>query len=396
MISKQESVLMICIGVVIIISLLLNGIISLRMIRDWRSLPFQKVLLLSAFTSNFFLALFGYTIPMYALMKKDKEFVMNRVNCILTGYNMLAFSLISIFMIMVLMLHRYFLIKKPLRAKVLKNRRYLALLVCVITWLLGFICALPPVVDKKIAFHHLKDNYHCAMNWTNRSVENITYIIFLLCLAYGLPIFVYVFTYMRGTFNLQMSPNRLLTKRYHITINLMLLFFFISWTPYCIISLMALVEHNISGEIEMYCSLFAKLSSIWGSLLYIIIFKLNCRSKKVKFVADRYYWLGKGHEVIEDLASTFTKSVSFAKKVGQSSSSRESTYSHFSTQRKSIFDFANDLAANITKDALDKLTSGKEKSRTTVHETIVVMFHREIHSDSTDRESVHIDTKISL
>ena len=268
-------------GVIIVISVLLNGGIIIYTVLKWKKLLFHEVLMVSLFCANFFQALFGYTLPLCALLTETSPFLSNPSHCIFNGYSMLSFALISIFMITVMIVHRYFLTARPFQARMIKRRRVIAVLISCIVWLLGFMCALPPVVSKEVAFQRLQKRHYCALNWTNHSAENSLYIGFLIVLAYLVPVSTYCYVYINGARNLHTSVNSnhvcRSTKRYHIVTILMLAFFLASWTPYSYAGLMALAKSPLSIQNEMVCSTVAKMSSMWNSILYFALHVTSIR-----------------------------------------------------------------------------------------------------------------------
>ena len=230
---------------------------------------------MSLFCANFFQALFGYTLPMYTLLAQTSRFLSTPNHCIFIGYSMVSFTLISIFMITIMIGHRFYLIKKPFQGRMIKSRRSIALLLSSTAWVLGFISALPPALSEKIAFQHYQQRHYCSLDWNNSSIENSLYITFLIVMAYLVPISFYCFTYLNGTRDLRTSiaSNRVhqSMKRYHVTVILMLVFFLVSWTPYGLAGFMTLAKYKVNIKQELICSMFAKMSSIWNSLLYFIM-----------------------------------------------------------------------------------------------------------------------------
>ena len=277
-------------GVVIVLSVLFNGGIIIYTVLKWKKLLFHEVLMVSLFCANFFQALFGYTLPLYALLTETSPFLSSSSHCIFNGYSMLSFALISIFMITIMIVHRHFLIAKPFQARLIKHRRLIAALISCIAWLFGFMCALPPVISREVAFQHLQQRHYCALNWTNESAENSLYIVFLIVLAYLVPVSMYCYVYINGARNLHKSVTsnrvRRSTKRYHIITVLMLVFFLASWTPYSYAGLMALAKSPLSIQHEMVCSTLAKMSSIWNSILYFALHLTSLRCFNIRKLAS--------------------------------------------------------------------------------------------------------------
>ena len=343
-------------GIVIILSIVFNGGIILHTAYNWKKLLFQEVLMLSLFCANFFQALFGYTLPIYVLLAEKSRSLSSQSHCMFNGYSMLSFAMISIFMITIMIGHRYYLIMKPFQAKMIKSRRFIALAISSIAWILGFLCALPPLISKTVAFQSLQHGHYCGLDWTNGSIENSFYIGFLIVLAYFFPISLYLYTYINGAHNLQISitSDRVhrSTKKYHVITILMLFFFLASWTPYSFAGFMALAKHPLSTRSEMICSMIAKMSSLWNSLLYFIIhityFKCTNPIQMVNTWSLLLHQTGQSHIRPEELSLLQEDNQQKQRKVNMG-------------KIVDIHNYAIKLAQNILDDVLKNLNVEKAK-----------------------------------
>ncbi|XP_058953384.2 melanopsin-like [Pocillopora verrucosa] len=147
------------------------------------------------------------------------------------------------------------------------------------TWLYGILLNLPPVIGWTRAVPG-EAGISCAPEWTSSEPESVAYIAFLLVFGFFLPLTVIgTFHYMiyRVIRRVPLEGNpmiracRMKSKMRLVRMtSFSIAAFVVSWLPYCVVSIAALVNgHHVlsSGEAEIP-ELMAKASVIYNPFVY--------------------------------------------------------------------------------------------------------------------------------
>lgn len=139
---------------------------------------------------------------------------------------------------------------------------------------------------------------HCSFDYISRDIYTRTYMLTLILIGFLLPLIVIITIYILlwkkiRKINLRSNNARLnrlnrLEIRLIKTILLMVIMYCLAWTPYTIVTLIAqFAGFNINIYINPFSTnlpcLFAKLSSIYNPIIYILSNKKNQNFLKNKY-----------------------------------------------------------------------------------------------------------------
>lgn len=264
---------------ILLFSLVFNMYALQHVMRQKSRLKFIHVVLASLFVSNFLQATLGYPIELLWIINMESAVLVNHGLCQFRAYVVFATSVISIEHVVLLSLHRFIQFAFPMIAKLANGEWQKALLVTVIAWLLGlFQCAFPFFGWGRFGS---SNGYTCGIDFRDGSVRSYTFLAYSFLIFYVLPIVILTTTSFliqhRYADHFRRLPRRF-QKRYKNIEVAMLISFIVCWTPYAIVSLLTMTSLNVS-EVERFCGLFAKLSSIVNSLVYCCVYRVWKKEK---------------------------------------------------------------------------------------------------------------------
>lgn len=175
----------------------------------------------------------------------------------------------------------YFMSKSQIRASestLLETPQYK---IVIGIWVFTALTMLPPTVGLT-TMKTEGAGTHCAPNWTPGNWSETVYIIALMFLAYVIPVTVAVIFLVKihkefltqeivdnELLNLCFSTLRGIYKMSVIAVALIS----VTWLPYAVVALVSLVKgkNAISVELEMWPTLFAKISAVFNPYIYAVI-----------------------------------------------------------------------------------------------------------------------------
>ncbi|XP_048582638.1 melanopsin isoform X2 [Nematostella vectensis] len=152
-------------------------------------------------------------------------------------------------------------------------------------WIYSFVTTIPPAFGWN-RFVPFLDGISCHPDWVSQKPADKAYIGFLVVLGFFLPMIIIVFSYLKtygyirhatipaSLSNESVFRRQLETKRKTLRMVVAaILMFFISWSPYCIVSLIesAKGEVVLSPGVSMIPELMAKASVMYNPVVYTLM-----------------------------------------------------------------------------------------------------------------------------
>ncbi|XP_060566812.1 visual pigment-like receptor peropsin [Ruditapes philippinarum] len=150
----------------------------------------------------------------------------------------------------------------------------------------GFLWALFPAVGWS-SYQLEGIRLRCAINWRSKRPLDLSYSLSILVLAWVVPLGIILFCYgaictliyrerakpLRATMRKgKTGKHRRREQRVAITVLLMIGAFFLSWTPYSIVTIIVIFGklEDVPVSVVMIPTLMAKSSIIWNPLIYVV------------------------------------------------------------------------------------------------------------------------------
>ena len=313
-------------------SVFLNGGSLLVFYFMRRRLCFSDQVMVSLMVSDLSRSLLGHMINNIAFYESAK--IYSSVLCIAAGYFTTFFAFTAIAHFTVLIIDVYLIICKPFAADKLHLRRRNFFYTCLITWFYGLFWASLPFIG--LSEYYTSFTFGCSINWKLQTTANKIYVSLMFLSSYLSPIMIMaVFYYltMKGLHRRVMKARKSNGKNSgmekdaigsHIKVRnivrIMMLSFFIAWTPYAFVSGYHFFVPSAKGprkDLKVLIFLFAKSSTLFNPIIYIIKYKLfrdKCKEniKKWSLYCFSCIGIGRSHSLEHDIPSTRASTLELA------------------------------------------------------------------------------------
>lgn len=283
-----EDVVSYSILVLTIVSTIVNVVPSISLVISWKRLLFSDILLLNIFVTNLLLAI-GYVLPIQSYF--SGRLFPSHTKCVFTGYFVFFVACSNIVTMEALSIHRYILIKKPLYGGRFKNRKDIAYVLVLFTWIYGAIVASPPLYGYS-EYVPVVDLFTCELDFNTNTIENRAFVVFASIQGYILPAFVMGFCAYHCIFSnpLTLRSNRIDAKnpkeiRFTRAIYAMLFSFLVAWFPYVVVCFCSFINMDVSNVLFATCAVVAKASTIAVTVVYMMSYR-GSRSLSFKFLTQ--------------------------------------------------------------------------------------------------------------
>ena len=275
---------------------ILNGMVVLTCLRWRKTLLSQPkdVLIMSLaigdFVTAFLVCPFGFSSAI------AREWIWGRPGCIWYAFITLWVSGASILHVAIIAVERFITLQSS-TPNIVSTRQILrAVLVC---WSFTFlICFCPLIGWSKYTFEGL--GLHCSIPWHIRSVNNITYCIFLLLVFFFVPLgiivvcYINIFVIVRRLYQdadrMWGSESQATKSSYTAQVKTakqllyLVVGFLFAWTPYAVMSMSIIFfDANIPVGSQEFPSMFAKLAVIYNPIIYFFTYR-ELRNKAWKTI----------------------------------------------------------------------------------------------------------------
>lgn len=245
---------------------------------------------MSAYLVNIAIAntmLIGINFPVVFASSVAGRYVLNQVGCFVLGFNA---GLTGVVMVVTLAcitanIHRQVTstnINNRLNNIFPQNSSWIKLIVGI--WVYSFLIMLPTVFGLG-SIGPEAGNTHCAPEWRSRRTNDVIYLVFLTFAAFVVPITITCVSLTKINRFLAKCQREIRTlsrqqrrhyEQYKMAATMMgvaTIVFFLAWTPYCVFSLIAMINQTFvfKGTVSIIPGLFAKSSVIYNPILYTVI-----------------------------------------------------------------------------------------------------------------------------
>ncbi|KAI4881716.1 hypothetical protein NFI96_007394 [Prochilodus magdalenae] len=267
-------------------------------------------LLLNLAMANLFMVVGGHTTTMYAAMQG--YFFYGHAGCNTEAFFCVLGGQISLWTLMVLAVERWMAVCKPL--KTFRFRQYHACLGVGFAWMMGFSCALPPLLEWS---RYIPEGLQCSCGvdfyTENIELSNDTFIIYLFVMHFSIPLTVISFCYLcvfcSGGAASAEEPEATKKSEGEVTrmAMVMVMVFLACWLPYAGVAWYIFTYHSIpvSPFFMTALSFYAKSSTLYSPIIYV------CMNKPFRDCVIRTIYNGENpFETKEEAEAVSSSSVS--------------------------------------------------------------------------------------
>ncbi|XP_067171215.1 blue-sensitive opsin-like isoform X2 [Apteryx mantelli] len=251
--------------------------------------PLNRVLVNMA-AANLLVVCAGSTTACYCFSRA--YFALGPVACKVEGFAATLGGMVSLWSLAVVAFERYLVICKPLGGFAFRGSH--AALGCAVTWIFGLAAAVPPLFGWS---RYIPEGLQCSCgpDWytTNNKWNNESYVAFLFCFCFGVPLAVIVFSYGRLLVALravakqqeQSATTQKAEREVTKMVVVMVLGFLVCWGPYSAFALWAVTHRGQSFDAALASvpSVFSKASTVCNPVVYVFMNK-QFRSCMLKLV----------------------------------------------------------------------------------------------------------------
>lgn len=263
--------------------ILLNGLIIFVICKNFFSLSSSTFFILNMAVSDFLSCLLG--VPFSIMHVRDEALLLGKIGCKMYAFTTFLFALVSIINMAAVSVAKYLTITKSLYRESYFSKRQVAFVILVV-WLYCLPFSAAPLLSWS-SFGLDGVNTTCSIKLDSNNVYHKVYFGLMFLACYILPVGITMFCYHR----IENLSKRLVTatsqsctafyvgkqarlvlvnKRRRSVLYLLLLIiaFLFSWTPYAIVSFLAVLGVSLSPVTVSSPSVCAKTSLILDPLLY--------------------------------------------------------------------------------------------------------------------------------
>ncbi|XP_033727976.1 opsin-3-like [Pecten maximus] len=246
---------------------------------------------------DFIMSLFG--LPMVAISCFGKHWVFGAKGCVYYGFIMTFVGLSIITILATISFDRYIVIVKTHLKSMISQR--VAVSMIIVCLLYGLAWAIAPLVGwSEYVLEGV--SISCSVNWTSDTLNDASFSVAMLILCLLVPVGVILFCYGNIFYKVRRSGhNQTLSdsdrgskmdRDVAKTILWMILAFIVSWSPYALLSMTAVIggASTISPGLSVCPTILAKISVVWNPLIYSYRNR-EIRRSMLEFLPFLHCWL---------------------------------------------------------------------------------------------------------
>ena len=208
--------------------------------------------------------------------------------CNIAGFFVTLSALTSIFHLTAISIERRFVVRHPYKARIWMSRKIYAIYVVLPSWLCGLFWALCPLLGWSSYVREHRNVHRFSINISGNDANHLSYSYNLMFWCYVVPVFLMGFCCHDIKIALRSLhvdradlgiPEQMMVLRKAkerrltwMTIAMMVTFL-CAWTPYAVCLLLITAEVQISSGIFAFAAVFAKLSTLYNPVIYMIFIK---------------------------------------------------------------------------------------------------------------------------
>ena len=286
--------------VIIVLSLILNGVTNLALIKKWNKLGTLDIILFTLTVSDFLQALIGYPLEIGSTLQGDT------IECTIAAFSTSTLALISISLLTSLSAVRMVSICYPMESWPWMQRKRNGIYIAVPSVLYGFLWGVFPLIGWSKYAPELGYNQRCTINLNDKDFNTTSYLYCLVIFCYMLPISIMMFCFFKIRIEMQKIFKKRLKRRCstdtrtkpsierntsHLVLIMVLVFLF-CWTPYAILVLFVSINKKISKAYADCAAMLGKSSTIYDPIIYFIVYKRYRKYAKQLFCKKHQYSRG--------------------------------------------------------------------------------------------------------
>lgn len=268
--------------VIIILSVLLNGIVNIAFIKNWNELDATGIILFSLTVCDFFQSITGYPLELRRTFKEGS------IRCIIAAYSTITLSLISMSILTSLSVGKMLTISYPLQLYNFMKRKTNGFYFVIPSIGYGLIWGSLPLLGWSKYTLELKRTNRCTINFNDKTYGTISYLYSLLVFCYILPLLLMTLSFVkigkelqkmsrcdsrrRGSLSKTRESKNLERKMAGIIIT-MIIVFLLCWTPYAILVLFVSFDIKIPSGYADIAAMLGKSSTVYNPIIYVIMYK---------------------------------------------------------------------------------------------------------------------------
>ncbi|XP_024125928.2 opsin-1, short-wave-sensitive 2 [Oryzias melastigma] len=211
-----------------------------------------------------------------------RYFIFGSLGCKIEGFVATLGGMVSLWSLAVIAFERWLVICKPLGNFTFKPEH--ALVCCLVTWVCALAAAVPPLVGWS---RYIPEGLQCSCgpDWytTDNKYNNESYVMFLFCFCFAVPLATIVFCYSQLLVTLKMAAKaqaesastQKAEREVTRMVVVMVLGFLVCWMPYASFALWVVNNRGHSFDLRLATipSCFSKASTVYNPVIYVLLNK---------------------------------------------------------------------------------------------------------------------------
>nr|AAC96069.1 blue cone visual pigment [Ambystoma tigrinum] len=266
--------------------------------------------------ANLLVVSVGSTVAFYS--NAQMYFALGPLACKVEGFTATLGGMVGLWSLAVVAFERFLVICKPLGSFTFRESH--AIMGCAFTWIVGLAAATPPLLGWS---RYIPEGLHCSCgpDWytVNNKWNNESYVLFLFCFCFGVPLTTIIFSYGRLLITLRavakQQEQSATTQKAEREVTRMVIFmvagFLVCWLPYASFALWATTHRGELFDLRMASipSVFSKASTVYNPVIYIFMNR-QFRSCMMKLIFCGKNPFGEDEDTSVSAQSTQVSSVS--------------------------------------------------------------------------------------
>ncbi|KAL4224016.1 hypothetical protein ACF0H5_017473 [Mactra antiquata] len=234
------------------------------------------------------LSVASVAFPLTAISGYEKRWIFDDATCVVGGFMVYFFTMCTMGALCVVAITRYIIICNPIYDRYIRQKRY------ILFWCIGVVSyalfwTATPLVGWS-SYGPEPFGTSCTINWYGETLTDKTYnslcIVFCYCVPLGILITCYYHVIKTSLSRSRRVSNvrgpdidsvvdeinrrqKLLASRQLTFISLsMVITFFITWTPYTVITAWNLLTKPVSADVQVLPTMFAKLNCTINPIIF--------------------------------------------------------------------------------------------------------------------------------
>ncbi|CAF4353988.1 unnamed protein product [Rotaria sp. Silwood2] len=258
-----------------IIGTVLNGTLLYTLIRNSKLRQLSTNILIGGLLLSDFIGA-CFEIPFPALSLIHCRWIFTYTGCVFEAIISYFVGCSNMYILCLISIDRYSIMTRPFQPPSNIIQRTYISIGCI--YILSLFWTIMPLLGWS-SYDYEGLGLSCSIQWTERSLNVISYNITVLIFIYFIPVMIILITNIRNhrrSFTLKVNQSfvqrRLLIERRVLHTISLVIGFLIAWTPYAILVLIrAFFDANhIPRIMDTIPALFAKTSFIWNPLIFIV------------------------------------------------------------------------------------------------------------------------------